>query len=76
MLGLNTTIMNSLLKMSLVLFLLLGHAEFSIGQSQEFHQISAKSGDGVYALLRRYKLNNDPCNVKKFYELTKMALFF
>lgn len=64
--------MNCLLKLSLVCFLLFGQAELGFSQSQEFHQIKAKAGDGVYALLRRYKLNNDPCNVKKFYELNNI----
>ncbi len=61
--------MKCLLKLSFALFFLFGQAEIGMTQSQEFHQVKAKSGDGVYSLLRRYTLNNDPCNVKKFYEL-------
>lgn len=37
-----------------------------------FYTTTAKSGDGVYALMRRYKLTSSACNLSKFYELNQM----
>jgi N-acetylmuramoyl-L-alanine amidase len=34
-----------------------------------FHKVEAQKGDGIYALLRRYKLDNYSCNLAKFLEL-------
>lgn len=34
-----------------------------------FHKVEAQKGDGIYALLRRYKLDNYSCNLTKFLEL-------
>ncbi len=35
-------------------------------------EISAKEGEGVYALLRRYQLMGYACNLEKFYEINKL----
>jgi N-acetylmuramoyl-L-alanine amidase len=38
-----------------------------------FQKVEAKKGDGIYSLLRRYKLNNGSCNMNKFLELNKLG---
>ncbi len=38
----------------------------------ERHTVKAKSGDGVYSLLRRYGLANDYCNIEEFYIVNKL----
>ena len=37
-----------------------------------FHTVKAKSGDGVYSLLRRYHLSSYSCNIDYFYEINKL----
>ncbi len=39
----------------------------------EYHSVKVNKGDGVYSLLRRYKLLENPCNLKHFYALNKMS---
>lgn len=39
---------------------------------ERFRKVPALQGDGVYSLLRRYKLDEYSCNHKKFYELNNM----
>lgn len=39
---------------------------------ERFRKVPALKGDGVYSLLRRYKLDEYSCNHKKFYELNKL----
>lgn len=41
-------------------------------EDHEFHRVTAKDGDGIFSLLRRYDLADYPCNVHKFYELNKL----
>lgn len=38
----------------------------------EFHKVSVKEGEGVFALLRRYHLSNYACNVEYFYVINKL----
>ena len=38
-------------------------------QKSRFYQAKAKPGDGVYSLLRRYRLLDSPCNLERFYEI-------
>jgi len=40
--------------------------------ADRFHKVPALPGDGVYSLLRRYKLDEFSCNHNKFYELNEM----
>lgn len=44
----------------------------TIVATPEFHRVTAKNGDGIYSLLRRYELDNHSCNFSKFYELNKL----
>ena len=37
-----------------------------------FHQVEAKSGDGIFSLLRRYKLDEQRCDIEKFLELNQL----
>jgi N-acetylmuramoyl-L-alanine amidase len=37
-----------------------------------FHEVKAHNGDGVFSLLRRYKLKPTDCHLKQFYSLNKM----
>jgi len=41
-------------------------------EKARFHQTIAQNGDGVYSLLRRYKLLDSPCNLERFYELNRL----
>ncbi len=36
------------------------------------HQVTALPGDGVFSLLRRYQLADQPCNIKAFYKMNKL----
>lgn len=38
----------------------------------DFMQITAERGDGIYALLRRYELDQHSCNFTQFYKLNKL----
>lgn len=38
----------------------------------QYHQVSAESGDGVYSILRRYKLLDANCNIAQFYVLNNL----
>jgi len=38
-----------------------------------YYKIKAKSGDGVYALLRKYELLDYGCNIQKFYDLNNIT---
>lgn len=38
-------------------------------EETRFHQVPALPGDGVYSLLRRYQLDEFPCNHEEFYRL-------
>jgi N-acetylmuramoyl-L-alanine amidase len=51
---------------------LLGNSGMDPGLPSEdprFHQVQAQKGDGIFALLRRYKLDGNYCNFEKFLEL-------
>ena len=39
---------------------------------ERFFKTVAQSGDGVYSLLRKYKLLDSPCNLERFYEINKL----
>lgn len=41
-------------------------------EKERFHKTVAQNGDGVYSLLRRYKLLDSPCNLERFYELNRL----
>ncbi|MFK7983055.1 MAG: N-acetylmuramoyl-L-alanine amidase [Saprospiraceae bacterium] len=41
-------------------------------EKERFHKTIAQNGDGVYSLLRRYKLLDSPCNLERFYELNRL----
>jgi len=43
-----------------------------VNNSTNFHEVKAKPGDGVFSLLRRYKLADYQCNVAEFYKLNKL----
>lgn len=38
----------------------------------EYHQTTAQPGDGIYSMLRRYKLDSHRCNFDKFYALNQL----
>lgn len=52
----------------LTLTITLVHAQ----EAPYFHSVKTMEGDGVYSLLRRYKLSPTSCNLDKFYEINKM----
>lgn len=39
----------------------------------EFHEVSPKSGEGIFALMRKYDLNIHPCNLQKFLDLNNLT---
>ncbi len=41
-------------------------------EGERFFKTVAKKGDGVYSLLRKYKLLDSPCNLERFYEINKL----
>ncbi len=43
--------------------------ERDTADKSRFYRTQAKNGDGVYSLLRRYKLLDSPCNLERFYEI-------
>jgi N-acetylmuramoyl-L-alanine amidase len=45
---------------------------FSLELSADQLRITAQKGDGIYALLRRYKLLDYTCNLNEFYRLNKL----
>ena len=55
----------------LALSLLFNDLEANNGE--RFYQTTAQNGDGVYSLLRRYKLLDSPCNLERFYEINKLS---
>lgn len=44
-----------------------------MAQSVPYHSTTARSGDGVYSLLRRYNLTKSACNLGKFYEINQLT---
>lgn len=45
-----------------------------ISAAPDFHEVSPKNGEGIFALMRKYDLNIHPCNLKKFLDLNKLTL--
>ena len=46
--------------------------DLSAKDGERFFKTVAQSGDGVYSLLRKYKLLDSPCNLERFYEINKL----
>ena len=44
----------------------------SLKAKDQFLQVEARPGDGIYSILRRYQLDNYSCNFKKFYSLNSL----
>lgn len=40
--------------------------------SPSYYEVKALSGDGIYSMLRRYKLDQNSCNFDEFYNLNKL----
>ena len=51
---------------------ILSTVDVQANDGPKYHRVYAKNGDGIYSLLRRYHLVEQPCNINKFYELNKM----
>lgn len=41
-------------------------------ETPTYHRVTAKNGDGILSLLRRYHLVDQSCNINKFYELNNL----
>jgi len=54
---------------SIVLIVL---SSFSVDTDPAYHLVTAKNGDGVYSILRRYQLLESTVNIQKFYELNDL----
>ena len=59
-------------KNTISLFILLFVFSSLTAADPYFHSVRAKSGDSIYRLLARYKLEKDNCNLEKFYELNDL----
>jgi len=46
--------------------------DLAANDGERFFKTVAQSGDGVYSLLRKYKLLDSPCNLERFYEINKL----
>jgi len=44
----------------------------NIAISQDYYKVKAKKGDGIFSLLRRYKLIEDQCNLAHFLDLNNL----
>ncbi len=44
----------------------------AFAQERSYLEVKARSGDGVYSLLRQYRVNT-PCNLSLFYKLNKLT---
>ncbi len=44
----------------------------ALAAAPKYHQVKALSGDGIYSMLRRYKLDKHSCNFDQFYSLNKL----
>ena len=42
-------------------------------RDEKFVQVEARSGDGVYSLLRRYSLDKHDCNLEKFFSINALG---
>lgn len=60
------------LAVSLLLLLSALPAPASAGNTPYFFTVPARNGDGIIVLLRRYGLDNHPCNLAKFLELNRL----
>ena len=60
------------LKNTISLFILLFIFSSFNAADPYFHSVRAKSGDNIYRLLARYKLEKNGCNLEKFYELNSL----
>ena len=58
--------------LSFCLFFLFSVTSFAAESEFSLHEVKAKKGDGIFSLLRRYKLDKFTCNVNAFYELNKL----
>jgi len=62
----------------LFLFILIGSQSIKAStivdnnKKTSYHSVTAKNGDGVFSLLRRYKLHKNSCDVQQFYKLNKL----
>jgi len=54
-------------------FIVLLFSFTAIAATPEFHEVSPKKGEGIFALMRKYDLNIHPCNLKKFLELNDLT---
>lgn len=43
------------------------------GESPYYHAVSVRPGDGALTLLRRYNLDDAPCNIDRFYEINELS---
>ena len=57
-----------------LLFIGLFLSSFAYSTEPFFHTVKAKSGDGIYSLLRRYHLDTHNCNLDRFLELNKLSI--
>ena len=63
--------MNSMRNTSkvLLMFFIFAFAQIDLLVCQEYFEVEVRSGEGIFSLLRKYKLLDNPCNLNKFLEL-------
>jgi len=58
----------------IIIFLLLSFFAIDLSANAPyFHEVKPESGEGIYAMLRKYDLMIHPCNKEKFLELNKLT---
>jgi len=60
------------MRLFLIPFVLLFLSGFVADNDPSYQKVTAKDGDGVYSILRRYQLLESSVNIQKFYELNKL----
>ena len=44
-----------------------------VAQTPRYHKVTARDGEGIYALMQRYHLNRHQCDFDQFYFLNKLT---
>jgi len=60
------------MRFSLILIVFVVFSSFVADTDPDYQKVTAKNGDGVYSILRRYQLLESTVNIQKFYELNKL----
>lgn len=51
------------------MFFIFAFLQTSLSYSQDYLEVEVKNGEGIFSLLRKYNLLDNPCNLNKFLEI-------